>query len=154
MWCTATNCIKHTQQLSGDTFTVGADRVDVLGYIYKPNIAINWLVCTLCGTVNVCGAWNGNNCYALLYRYHEMSSYRGYATLKGQIRCSITDLRKWYWYIRCVPHCSHKGWTGERWAPQMQYDNQPSRQPQMNYTTINHQDNLRWTIKQSTIETS
>ena len=54
--------------------------------IYKPNIAINWLVCT-CGTVNVCGAWNGNNCYALLYRYHEMSSYRGYATLKGQIRC-------------------------------------------------------------------
>ena len=39
-------------------------------------------------------------------------------------------------------------------TPDELYNNQPSRQPQMKYTAINHRDIPRCTMQQSTIETS
>ena len=50
----------------GWSFTVSADRVGVLGYIYKPNIAINWLVCTMWNSERVWGMkWQQLLCVAV-----------------------------------------------------------------------------------------
>ena len=50
----------------GWSFTVSADRLDVLGYIYKPNIAINWLVFTMWNSERVWGMeWQQLLCVAV-----------------------------------------------------------------------------------------